>query len=131
MSSLGYLTCSLFKLYVQRLDRDATEVAEVREEVTWPRVAAIIVETHATRAERMAQERVVLLATARGEVYEVAQRVSSLEDELVTTSRAQDASEEKLLILSAKAAAAEQRRVAVEEHCECLVHELSLLSLKV
>jgi hypothetical protein len=82
---------------------------EVHEEVTWARVAAIMVETRATRAERMAQEMVVLLATTHGEAYEVAQRVSSLEGKLMTVCRAQDAAEEKLPILSAKAAAAEQQ----------------------
>jgi hypothetical protein len=68
-----------------------------------------MVETRATRAERMAQEMVVLLATTHGEAYEVAQRVSSLEGKLMTVCRAQDAAEEKLPILSAKAAAAEQQ----------------------
>jgi hypothetical protein len=42
------------------------------------------------------QEKVVLLATACGEVDEVAQRVSFLEGELVVVCRAWDATEEKL-----------------------------------
>jgi hypothetical protein len=57
-------------------------VAELQE-VTRARVAAIMAGAHAARAEKMAQERVVLLATAHGEVDEMAQRVSILEGELM------------------------------------------------
>jgi hypothetical protein len=46
--------------------------------------AAIMVETRAARAEMMAQERLVLLATAHGEANEAAQRVSTLDSELMT-----------------------------------------------
>jgi hypothetical protein len=64
-------------------------------------------ETRAARAERMAQERAVLLATARGEVDEAAERVSTLLGELMAACRAQDAAEEKFLSLLAKSAMAE------------------------
>jgi hypothetical protein len=57
-------------------------VAELQE-VTRARVAAIMAGAHAARAEKMAQERVVLLATAHGEVDKMAQRVSILEGELM------------------------------------------------
>jgi hypothetical protein len=83
LSSLGYLTPCLFRFYVQRLAWDAIEVAKLREEVTQAWAAAVLAETRVTRVERMAQERVVLLATAHGEVDEAAQRVSTLEAELV------------------------------------------------
>jgi hypothetical protein len=75
----------------------------------------------------MAQERVVLLATVRSEVDKVAQRVSALEGELMAMRRARDATKEKIPNL---AAAAERQRVAAEEQCECLVHELTLLNLR-
>jgi hypothetical protein len=58
-------------------------VVEPQEEVTWVQVATVMAEIHAARAERMAQERAILLATPRGEVDEAAQRVSTLEGELV------------------------------------------------
>jgi hypothetical protein len=104
-------------------------VVELQEEVTPAWVAAIMLETHATQAERMAQERVVLLATAHGEADVAAQRVSALEGELVATHQTCDVVKEKFSSLVAKAAVAEQRRVAIEEQCERLVHELTLLSL--
>jgi hypothetical protein len=46
--------------------------------------AAVMVETRAARAEMMAQERLVLLATAHSEANEAAQRVSTLDSELMT-----------------------------------------------
>jgi hypothetical protein len=58
-------------------------VAELQEEVTWVWVAVVMAEAHAASAERIPQERVVLLATTHGEEDEVAQRVSALECELV------------------------------------------------
>jgi hypothetical protein len=63
-------------------------VAELQAEVTQARAATIMAECRATRAERMAHERVFLLATVRGEVEKAAQRVSTLEGELVATRRA-------------------------------------------
>jgi hypothetical protein len=75
---------------------NATEVAELREEVTQVWVAAVIVGAHTARAEKMTQERVVLLATAHGEADTAARRVSILEGKLVVVHRAQDAAEEKL-----------------------------------
>jgi hypothetical protein len=89
-----------------------------------------MVVARATQAERMAQEKTVLLATARAEVIEAAQRVSILGDELVSVHRAWDAAEEEILILTARAAVADQQREMSEEHCERLVHELILLSLR-
>jgi hypothetical protein len=77
----------------------------------------------------MAQERVVLLATAHGEADVAAQRVSTLEGELVATHQTCDVVKEKFSSLVAKAVVAEQRRVAAEEQCEHQVHELTLLSL--
>jgi BMFP domain-containing protein YqiC len=55
----------------------------------------------------MAQERVILLATARAKADEVAQRVSALEGELVAMHRTRDTAKENYPSLSAKAAAAE------------------------
>jgi Flp pilus assembly secretin CpaC len=99
-----------------------TVVAELWEEVTQVWAAVIVAEACIARAEKMAQQRVVLLATACGEANEVAQGVSILEDELVTTRWAQDVAKEEFPGLAAKAAAADRRRVAIEEQCERLVH---------
>jgi hypothetical protein len=68
---------------VQRLARDATEVAELWEEVTQAWAAIVTVGTYAAQPEKMAQKRVILLVTARGEASEVAQMVSVLEGELM------------------------------------------------
>jgi hypothetical protein len=70
------------------------------------------------------------LATAHGEPDEVAQRVSFLEGELVAVRQAQDTAEEKLPSLADKAVAADQQWVVVEEQCELLVHDLTLLNLR-
>jgi hypothetical protein len=51
------------------------EGVELWEEVSWVRATAIMV---GAQAERMAQERAVLLAFAQGVVNEVAQKVSQL-----------------------------------------------------
>ena len=77
------------------------------------------------QAERMAQERAAVLVIAHSEVSEAAQRVSTLEGELVAMRRARDTVEEKILSLVAKTAAAERRWVAAEEQCERMVHEQS------
>jgi hypothetical protein len=82
-------------------------VAKLQEEVTWAWAAPVMAETHAARSERMAQERVILLATARAKADEVAQRVSALEGELVAMHRTRDTAKENFPSLSAKAAAAE------------------------
>jgi hypothetical protein len=92
---------------VQRLARGAIEVAELWEEVTRAWVAAVMVEARAAQAEKISQERSVLLATAHGEADMVARRVSVLESELVATHRAWDVAEEKLPSLAAKAATAD------------------------
>jgi hypothetical protein len=47
-------------------------VAELREEVTRARAAAIMVGTRAAQAEKMAQERAIMLATTDGEADEAA-----------------------------------------------------------
>jgi hypothetical protein len=47
-------------------------MAELQEEVTRAWVAAVMVGTFATQAERMAQDRAVLLATTCGEASEAA-----------------------------------------------------------
>jgi hypothetical protein len=86
---------------VQYLAQDATKVAELWEEVTRVWVAAIMAETRAARAEKMAQERAVLLATVHSEVDEVAERISILEGDLVAVRQAQDATEGKFMSLSA------------------------------
>jgi hypothetical protein len=72
-------------------------------------------EAYAAWAEKMAQERAVLLATAHGEVEEAAQRVSALKGKLVATRQARHAVKEKLPNLAAKAATIDWRWVAVEE----------------
>jgi hypothetical protein len=47
-------------------------VVKLREEVTRARVTAVMVETRAARAERMDQERVILVATTCYEADEAA-----------------------------------------------------------
>jgi hypothetical protein len=105
-------------------------VAELWEEVTRARAAAVMAETCATRAEKMAQEGVVLLAIVCSEADEAAQRVFVLEGELMAACQAQDVAEGKFLSLSAQVAVAEWQRVAAEEQCEHLVHELTFSSLR-
>jgi uncharacterized protein (DUF111 family) len=121
---------SLFRLSMQHLAQDVAEVAELPEEVTRARAAAIMVEACTTQVERLAQDRAVLLATTHVEVDEVDQRVSFLEGELVAACPAWEAVEEKLPSLAAKASAVDRRWVAAEEQCESLVHELTLLNLR-
>jgi ABC-type phosphate transport system ATPase subunit len=77
------LDASLFLTFMQRLALDATEMVELQEEVTRAQVTVVVAGVRATQAERMAQEKAVLLATARGEMDEVAQSASILEDELM------------------------------------------------
>jgi hypothetical protein len=83
--------------------------------VTRARATAVMTEARATHAERMAQERAILLATVHGEVDKVAQTVSALVFELVAARRARDVAEEKIPNLAAKVATAEWQRVGVEE----------------
>jgi hypothetical protein len=99
---------SLFQLSVQHLAQDGTEVAKLQEEVTRTHVVAIMVEACAAQAERMAQERAVLLATAHGEADKVARMVSFLEGELVATRQSQDVAEEKLPSMADKVAIDDQ-----------------------
>jgi hypothetical protein len=84
-------------------------MVELQEEVTRAQAAAVVAGIHATQG---------------------AQRVSIFEDELTAARRARDMAEEKILSPVAKAATTDQRWEAVEEQCECLVHELTLLSLR-
>jgi hypothetical protein len=83
-------------------------MVKLQEEVTWAQATALMAGVHATQAERMAQEKAVLLVTTRGEVGEVAQRVSVLENELEATCHAWDAAERKIPSLTAKAVVADQ-----------------------
>jgi hypothetical protein len=64
--------------------------------VTRVRAAAVAVEARAARAERKARESAALLASAHGEVDEVAQKVMLLESELVVVRQAQNMAEVKL-----------------------------------
>jgi hypothetical protein len=79
-------------------------VAELQWEMTQAWEAIIMAGPHTAQAERMAQERVILLATARGEASKVAQRVSALDVELVATRRAWDVTEHKIPSLAARTA---------------------------
>jgi ABC-type phosphate transport system ATPase subunit len=99
-----------FWLFMQCLALDATKMVELQEEVTRAQVTVVVAGVRATQAERMAQEKAVLLATARGEMDEVAQSASILEDELVVARWARDATEEKIRSLAAKVVAANQQR---------------------
>jgi hypothetical protein len=56
---------------------------KLQEEVTRALAAVVMAETRAASKERMAQERVVLLAPARDKADGVDKRVSALEDELM------------------------------------------------
>jgi hypothetical protein len=51
--------------------------------------ATIMAEAHNAQVERMAQERVVLLGTAHGEVDKVAKRVFFLESDLMAKEKLQ------------------------------------------
>jgi hypothetical protein len=93
---------------MQRLAQDATELVELWELVTQTPTAAIMAEARAAWAKKMAQERVFLVATTRGEVYEAAQRVSVLEGELAVVHQALDIIEKTLPSLAAKATTAIQ-----------------------
>jgi hypothetical protein len=79
----------------------------------------------------LAQERVIRLATARGEADEAVWRVCALEGVQMATRQARDTVEENFLSMVAKVTVAERQRVAAEEYCKHLVHELTLLSLRV
>jgi hypothetical protein len=77
-------------------------VAELREEVTRVWVAAIMAEAHTARVEKMAHERVVLLAIADMNMDMVARVVSVLKSELMAMHRAWDGAKEKLPSLAAR-----------------------------
>jgi hypothetical protein len=82
------------------------EVAELREKVTRAHATAVMAGARAIREEKIAQERVVLLASTRGEANEVAKKPSLLEGELVVAHWAQDTAEAKLPSLVDTATAA-------------------------
>jgi hypothetical protein len=85
---------------------DTAKVVKLQEEVTRARAVGHYGGIRATRAERVAQEKVVLLASTHVEADEVVRRVSLLEGELVAVRRARDIAEVKLLSLIDKATAA-------------------------
>jgi hypothetical protein len=101
---------------VQHLAQDAAEVVELWEEVTWAQAGAIMAGAHANRAERIAQERAILLAFARREA-----------DKFVVACQSQDAIEEKLPSLVDKEAAIDWRPKVAEEQCESLVNKHTIL----
>jgi hypothetical protein len=76
---------SLFQLSVKPLAWDMTEVTELREEVTQARATSVMTVARVTQAERMAQERAIMLASTLGEANEASRRVSFFESELVAT----------------------------------------------
>jgi hypothetical protein len=78
---------------VEHFARDTTDVAEIQEEEV--RVRA--------RAERRAQERAILLTSARGEADKAAQKVILLKGELAVAHQARDTAEVKLPGLTDKA----------------------------
>jgi hypothetical protein len=90
-------------------------VVNLWEEVTRARAAFVMAEARTARVEEIAHERAILLATAHEANNKAAQRVSSLEDELVAVHRARGMAEEKLPSLAAKVAVADQQQVGVEE----------------
>jgi hypothetical protein len=104
-------------------------VAKLQEEVTRARAIIVMAETRATRAERVAQERVVLLASTHVEVDEAVRTVSLLEGELVVACRALNAVKAELPSLVDKAVAADRLWEEAEGQCEHLVEELTLLWL--
>jgi hypothetical protein len=108
---------------------DAAKVVKLQEEVTRARAVGHYGGIRATRAKRVAQEKVILLASTRVEADEAVRRVSLLEGELVAVRRARDIAEVKLLSLIDKATAANGWREEAEEQCEHLVEELTLLRL--
>jgi hypothetical protein len=110
---------------MQRLARDAVDVAEVLEEVT-----VVMARARATQVEGMAREKVAMLATAHDEAAGATQRVCILGDELATARQAKDVAEEKIWSLAAEVAMTNQRWEAAKEQCEHLVHELTLLNIR-
>jgi hypothetical protein len=84
------------------------KVVELWEEVTWAQAATVMAGARATQAERIAWERVVLLASAHGEADKVAWRASLLVGELTVVRQAWDAAQVKLPSLVEKAAATDR-----------------------
>jgi hypothetical protein len=100
---------------MQCLAQDATEVAELWEEVTRAQAATIMVRARAAQVEGMAWVKAALLATTHDEVVEATQKVYVLGDELATLRQAKDATEEKILSLTAKVAVSNQWWEVAEE----------------
>jgi hypothetical protein len=109
--SLSSLMPSLFCHFVLRLAQDETKVAELREDVSRAWAPTGMVEARAARANDMAPQRAILLATIHGEVDEVAWRVSILEGELRAVSWLCGAAEQKLPSLAAMATTVDRRWV--------------------
>jgi hypothetical protein len=89
-------------------------VAELQGEVTRARATVVMAGVRTTRAERMAQERVILLAYTHGKADVVARKVSLLEGELAVVRQAWDTTKAKLLDLVDKAATTDQRQEETE-----------------
>jgi hypothetical protein len=105
-------------------------MVELWEEVSWARAAAIMAKAWAARAERMARESVILLASTHGEANEVAWKVSLLEGEFAFVRKTQDMVEAKLLSLVDRAADADQWQDEAEGQCEALAKELAILRIR-
>jgi hypothetical protein len=97
---------------------------------TWAWASAVMAGAQTARAERMAQEKAVLLAYARGEASEAAQEISLLEGELVVACQTWGTTEAKLLGLADQAAASNQLWEEAKGHCEHLVEDLTLVWLR-
>jgi hypothetical protein len=121
---------SLFWSFAQRLAQDVAEVVELQKELTQAWVAAFMVGARTTWAEGMAPKKVIVLASAHGEVHEVAQKISLLEGELVVVHQAWDVAKAKLPDLVDRAATVNQRQEEAEGQCEHLAEELTLLWLR-
>jgi hypothetical protein len=102
-------------------------MVELRDEVTWAQVAAVMAEAWVARADRMAQESAILLASAHGEDSDVARKVSLVEGQLAVARQAWDAVKAKLPGLVDKVADTDRRREGAEGQCEELAEELTLM----
>jgi hypothetical protein len=89
-------------------------VAELQGEVTRARATIVMAGVRTARAERMAQERVILLASTHGKADVAARKVSLLEGELAVVRQAWDTTKAKLLDLVDKAATTDQRQEETE-----------------
>jgi hypothetical protein len=106
------------------------EVAELREKVTPAWATAIMVGARIAWVDRMALEKTIPLASARGEADEVAQKISLLEGKLEVACQAWDGVEAKLSGMADWAAATDRRQEEVEGQCAHHIEELTLLRLR-